>query len=139
MCSSDLRAPFVNNRIDPAQFSRASTLVAKRLPVPTDPCGQVSYSVPLDNNDQQFVSRVDFQKSANHTIFGRYIDTYEHRLPTVGRTGDVLTVRREFGANKRARAQSLALGDTMVLGSGMVNAVRVTVNRTSNHLNDPPD
>ena len=30
------------------------------------------------------------------------IDTYEHRLPTVGRTGDVLTVRREFGANKLA-------------------------------------
>ncbi len=72
-------------------------------------------------------------------MFGRYIDTFERRLPTLSRTGNVLTVRREFGANKRARAQSSAFGDTLVLGANMVNSFRVTWNRTSNHLNDPPD
>jgi len=36
--------------------------------------------------------------------------------------GNVLTVRREFGANKRARAQSSAFGDTLVLGANMVNS-----------------
>ena len=49
-------------------------------------------------------------------------------------------MRREFGANKRARAQSIAIGDTQVFGSNTVNAFRVTVNRTlPNRLNDPPD
>ena len=134
-----LRAPFVNNRIDPSAFSRPAVLVAQHLPTATDPCGQINYSVPLDNNDKQYVTRVDYQVSANHTVFGRYIDTFERRLPTLSRTGNVLTVRREFGANKRARAQSSAFGDTLVLGANMVNSFRVTWNRTSNHLNDPPD
>ena len=134
-----LRAPFVNNQVNPALFSRPAVLVTQHLPTATDPCGQINYSVPLDNNDKQYITRVDYQLSANHTIFGRYIDTFERRLPTLSRTGNVLTVRREFGANKRARAQSTAFGDTMVLGANMVNSFRVTWNRTSNHLNDPPD
>ena len=134
-----LRAPFQNNRIDPSLFSRPAVMVAQHLPTATDPCGQINYSVPLDNNDKQYVTRVDYQLGANHTVFGRYIDTFERRLPTLSRTGNVLTVRREFGANKRARAQSSAFGDTLVLGANMVNSFRVTWNRTSNHLNDPPD
>ena len=134
-----LRAPFVNNRIDPALFSRPAVQITKRLPVAASPCGEINYSVPLDNNDSQAVARVDYQRSPNHSIFGRYVDTFEHRLPTLSRTGDILTVRREFGANKRARATSSAFGDTLVLGSNMVNSFRVTVNKTSNHLNDPPD
>ncbi len=134
-----LRAPFANNRIDPNLFSRPAVLVAQHLPTATDPCGQINYSVPLDNNDKQYVTRIDYQLSANHTVFGRYIDTFERRLPTLSRTGNVLTVRREFGANKRARAQSSAFGDTLVLGANKVNSFRVTWNRTSNHLNDPPD
>ena len=134
-----LRAPFQNNRIDPSLFSRPAVMVAQHLPTATDPCGQINYSVPLDNNDKQYVTRVDYQVSSNHAVFGRYIDTFERRLPTLSRTGNVLTVRREFGANKRARAQSSAFGDTLVLGANMVNSFRVTWNRTSNHLNDPPD
>jgi hypothetical protein len=134
-----LRAPFVNNQINPALFSQAAVKVAQHLPVSTDPCGEIRYRVPLDNNDSQAVVRVDHQWSANHSIFGRYIDTFERRLPTLSRTGNILTVRREFGANKRARARSIAFGDTQVFGSNTVNAFRVTVNRTSNRLNDPPD
>ena len=67
-------------------------------------------------------------------MFGRYIDTFERRLPTLSRTGNILTVRREFGANKRARARSIAFGDTQVFGANTVNAFRVTVTRTSNRL-----
>src|SRR5438105_109469 len=134
-----LRAPFVNNRIDPASFSKAALAVAQKLPPSADPCGQIRYSVPLDNNDYQDVARVDYQLSANHTIFGRYINSWEHRLQTLSRTGNILTVNRDYGANKRARAHSFAVGDTRVFGSQTVNAFRVTYNRTSNHLNDPPD
>jgi hypothetical protein len=135
-----LRAPFVNNRIDPALLSKAAVAISNKIPIkPTNPCGEILFSVPLDNNDAQYVGRLDYQMSANHTIFGRYIDTFERRLPTLSRTGNPLAVRREFGANKRARAQSTALGDTLVLGSSMVNSFRVTWNDTSNSLNDPPD
>ena len=135
-----LRAPFVNNRVDPALMSKAAIAISNKIPTKaTNPCGEVLFSVPLDNNDAQWVSRVDYQMSGNHSIFGRYIDTFERRLPTLSRTGNPLTVRREFGANKRARAQSTAFGDTLVLGTNMVNSFRVTWNDTSNSLNDPPD
>jgi hypothetical protein len=135
-----LRAPFVNNRIDPALLSQAAVAIANKIPSKAgNPCGEITFSVPLDNNDWQWVNRVDYQMTPNHTLFGRYIDTMERRLPTLSRTGNPLSVRREFGANKRARAQSTAFGDTLVIGSSMVNSFRVTWNDTSNSLNDPPD
>ena len=135
-----LRAPFVNNRVDPALLSKAAISASNRIPTKaTNPCGEILFSVPLDNNDSQYVTRLDYQVTPNHTIFGRYIDTTEHRLPTLSRTGNPLTVRREFGANKQARAHSTAFGDTLVMGSNMVNSFRVTWNDTSNSLNDPPD
>jgi hypothetical protein len=134
-----LRAPFANNRINPALFSQAAVEFTRSLPTAADPCGEINYSAPLDNNDEQLVTRVDYQWNPNHSIFGRYLDTFERRLPTLSRTGNILTVRREFGANKRARATSAAFGDTLVVGSNVVNSFRVTLNNSSNHLNDPPD
>ena len=135
-----LRAPFVNNRIDPALLSQAAIGISHEIPLTADnPCGEVLFSVPLDNNDSQFVTRFDYQVSDNHGIFGRYIDTFERREPTLSRTGNPLAVRREFGANKRARALSTAFGDTLVIGSNVVNSFRVTWNDTTNSLNDPPE
>ena len=81
-----LRAPVVSNQLAPALFSAAALKVARQLPVPDDPCGEIRYSVPLDNNDSQLVARFDYQAGANHTIFGRYIETSERRLPTLSRT-----------------------------------------------------
>src|SRR4030095_13050160 len=86
-----LRAPFAGNMIDPALFSRPAVLVAQHLPTATDPCGQINYSGPLDNNDKQYVTRVDYQLSANHTVFGRYIDTFERRLPPMTRTAHAMS------------------------------------------------
>ncbi len=94
-----LRAPFVSNRIDPALFSQAAVKIAQRLPASTDPCGEIRYSVPLDNNDSQSVARIDHQWSGNHSIFGRYIDTFERRLPTYSGPHNILSGRCEFGAN----------------------------------------
>ena len=135
-----LRAPFVNNRINPALFSQAGgddfQAAADRRPIRAARSATACRSTTTTSRSWR---SVDYQMSANHSMFGRYIDTFENRLPTLSRTGNILTVRREFGANKQARAQSTAFGDTMVFGANMVNAFRVTWNRTSNHLNDPPD
>ncbi|MGH9257990.1 MAG: carboxypeptidase regulatory-like domain-containing protein [Vicinamibacterales bacterium] len=38
----NLGGGFVNNRIDPSQFSRAALNLVKNLPTTTDPCGQVT-------------------------------------------------------------------------------------------------
>jgi hypothetical protein len=134
-----LRAPFVNNRVDPSLLNPAALALAKHLPTTTDPCGQITYSVPLDNDDGQAIVRVDHQLSQNQSIFARYLDTWENRKPTYSRTGNVLTVKAAFGAPKQLHEHATALGHTIVLGPNVVNAFRVTWNASGNHLNDPPE
>src|SRR5205814_10174802 len=74
-----LRAPFANNQISPALFSPAALNLAKRLPTTTDPCGQVTYGTKDDNNEGQAVGKIDYQLTANHAMFGRYMATFFHQ------------------------------------------------------------
>jgi hypothetical protein len=55
-----LRAPFVNNRIDPAQFSRPAVRLAAKLPQTADPCGKVIYTAPGLENGHQGIGRIDY-------------------------------------------------------------------------------
>ena len=50
-----LRAPFVNNRIDPALLSRAALNVVKRLPTTDDPCGKITFGRPNRDNEHQSI------------------------------------------------------------------------------------
>jgi Carboxypeptidase regulatory-like domain len=136
-----LRAPFVNNRVDPSAFSPAAVKIMSSgwIPSSSDPCGQMRFAVPLDDNNGQGVARADYQMSANHQIFGRYLDHIEQRPATLERTHNLLVVRNIYGPKSRKRAQTTALGDTMVFGSQAVNAIRATYVRTSTRSNAPAD
>jgi hypothetical protein len=136
-----LRAPFVNNRVDPALLSQAAIKIANSgyIPTTTDPCGEIRFSVPLDDNNEQFVTKVDYQLSANHQVFGRYLDHFERRPATLERTGNILAVRNIYGPKSRKRAQTFAFGDTQVFGANTVNAIRATHVRTSTRSNAPAD
>ena len=130
-----LRGGFENNRVNPAQFSRAALNMAKRLPASTDPCGQVTYSQRKDSNEGQYLGRVDYQRTADDTIFGRYMATSAVQ-PIPMRDGD--TVLSLFDAANNAGllgldavAHSLALGDTRVFGANTVNSLRFAFNRSA--------
>ena len=123
-----LGAGFVGNRIDPARFSPAGLKLASHLPKTTDPCGQVTFSIPDDRDEGQYVGRSDFQLSADHSIFGRYMATRDKKPSAFGATGNVLTTVNPQINNL---AQSLTLGDTKVFGSNMVNSLRFAFNRTA--------
>jgi hypothetical protein len=70
-----LRGGFVNNRVDPSQFSRTALNMVKFLPTTTDPCGEVTYSQQKNSNEWRYLGRIDYQRTADHTIFGRYMAT----------------------------------------------------------------
>src|SRR5207247_6495580 len=77
-----LKAPFVNNRIDPQLFSPVAVNVAGRLPKTTDPCGQIIYGAQTRNAQGQFVNKVDYQQSAKHSISGRcHYSANDHTSP----------------------------------------------------------
>jgi len=65
-----LTSPFFNNRIDPALYSKPALNIAGKLPKAQDECGKVIYSIPQKPNEFQIVSKVDYQQSARHSIFG---------------------------------------------------------------------
>jgi hypothetical protein len=132
-----LRAPFVNNRIDPALFSPAAMNIARRLPGTDDPCGAITYGAPADDDDWQAVAKIDFQASADHSIFGRYLQSDYKALPAWPRTTNILTSAVR-GRPKVSVAKSFTFGDTYVFGSNMVNSFRAAFNRTHVEINMAP-
>jgi hypothetical protein len=131
-----LRAPFVNNQINPALFSPAALNLAKRLPKADNDCAQVTYGTKDDNNEGQFVGRGDYQLSANHAMFGRYMATFFHQQAAFAKDPDNVLVTNDPGTNNLA--QSFTFGDTMILSSNTVNSLRVAFNRTSVHRYQAP-
>ena len=124
-----LRAPFANNRIDPAQFSPAAMNLARMLPSTTDPCGQVTWGAPRDSNESQPMGRIDYQWSPNHNVFGRYMYTDVNELPVWDPArGDILT-SGNAGGDRKIKSHALTLGDTLVFGPNVVNSLRFAYNR----------
>jgi len=121
-----LRAPFVNNRIDPSLFSPAAVNLLKRLPSATDQCGRVTYGQIIKSNEHVIVGKIDYTQSTKHSLFGRYeFARYDAPSPYDG----VSTLSLLEG-DKKVRAQSFVLGDTYVWSSKIVNSFHGTLLRT---------
>jgi carboxypeptidase family protein/TonB-dependent receptor-like protein len=125
-----LRAPFVNNRIDPAQYSRAALNVAARLPKTNDPCGVFLTGNILHENNLQIPVRFDYQRNDKQTYFARYMVTrIETAVPFDLAPDNVLTSTVRGYDNT---AQSLTLGNTYLVSAQVVNSFRIYGNRASN-------
>jgi len=123
-----LSGGFENNRIDPARFSRAALNLMKYLPSTTDPCGQVTYTLRKDNNEAQFLGRIDYQRTSN-SIFARYLATSYTQSVPMRASDSALSVGGGSGFDDLA--QSLAVGDTRVFGNKTVNSLRFAFNRSA--------
>jgi hypothetical protein len=126
-----LRPPFVDNRIDPALFSPAAVNFARRLPATIDPCGDHRFPTGgpgAERNEGQIVTKIDYQRTANHSLFGRYMVTFHKQgVPVVD---NLLTAMHQLSVGLNNWATSAVFGDTRVFGANTVNALRVSFNRT---------
>jgi hypothetical protein len=124
-----LRAPFVNNQINPTLYSRTAMNIAAKLPKAQDECGKITYGLVEKPNEIQAVGKVDYQWTDKHSIFGRYlVTTYSLKPPHFYAKDNILTTTNAGFDNL---AQSYALGSTYLLSPTTVNAFRLTVNRTA--------
>ncbi len=121
-----LRGPFVNNQVSSSLLSPAAVNIAKRLPQPLNGCGRVLTGIVNHENDNQGLTRVDYQLSAKQTLFARYMLTRQEFAVPYSLTLDPLT---EGTPGFDDQAQSGTIGDTYVLNPSMVNSVRLSVNR----------
>jgi hypothetical protein len=122
-----LRAPFVNNRINPAQFSPAALNLVRRLPTATDPCGLITFDVQSNRDEHQIVSRADLQLGTAHQVFGRYFGFKYTVEPGYAGEGDNVLKTNVSGADDTVH--SLTVGATTVFSSSVVNSLRVAVNK----------
>jgi hypothetical protein len=124
----NLGAPFVNNRIDPSLYSKPGLAVAKLLPAAQDSCGKSFYNLPLKPNEYQIIDKVDYQQSAKHSIFQRYIVTrYSNPHPYTD-TNNLLSLNTTDGGNEDL-AHGFAVGSTYLFSPNTINALRVGMTR----------
>jgi hypothetical protein len=133
--SVTLRAPFgtngyARNTVDPKLFSpQALALVNDpRFPRSTDPCGLTTFGNVSFPDEYLTVTRVDYQKSEKHSMLVRYMGARKDQ-PWDYNGKNILT---SSTGQVNQRAHTLVFGDTYLIGSGIVNAVRLTGVRTLN-------
>jgi Carboxypeptidase regulatory-like domain len=137
-----LRAPFINNRIDPTLLDRASLTVANRLPKTTDPCGALIYSQRTNIDDWQGIGRIDLQRGEKESIFGRYSFGATKNPTPFSLTPDNLLNVNTSGENDLF--QVFAIGGTYVFSPRIVNTTnfgfnRLALNRTAAEFFGPAD
>ena len=125
-----LRAPFVNNRIDPALYSKPAVYITNKVLAsqegPPNDCGLVKWGRPSLENDHQFVGKIDYQKSDRHSLFGRFMISTQH-IPTSFSLTKNLLATPTRGTD--VISESFSFGDTFLLGPNAVHAFRFGVNR----------
>jgi hypothetical protein len=118
-------AVLANNHINPSTFSAGALALQKYLPATTDPCGLVSYSIPSQTAENEFITRVDSTLSPKNTLYGRYfLDGYQS-LAFYSPTNILVTNQ----AGNYERVQGLTLGETYVVTSNMVNSLHASATR----------
>jgi len=130
-----LKAPFVNNMVAPSLLNvSALKVMTGYFPTPADlACGRILYSSINNANEYMGITKVDYQFSAKHTIFGRYFGTHESSPPTGGtQAATKATILSTSGAaGTDDLVQSAVVGDTYVFGPTTINSFHATVTRTA--------
>ena len=123
-----------NKYATPPTFNAQALALQKYLPkidpnYDTHNCGFVSYSIPLQQNDNQFVTRVDYTVSSKQNIYGRYfIDGYQ--APAFYSPTNILITTQSGNVQ---RVQNFTLGDAYTFSPNLVNAAHVSIMRRRNN------
>ena len=128
-----LRAPFINNRIDPTLFSPVAMNLMKKIAPSTDPCGQIQFARRNNLNEQIIVGKVDYQQSQKNSLFGRF-EQARLLTPTDYDGTNLISIGQP---NYKRRVDSFVFGDTYLVNPGMVSSFRGTVLRTISQKNLP--
>ena len=124
--------PYLNNFIPPSSFTKPSLALAALMPVSTDPCGRLVYSISNPSNEYQIVSRTDWVQSARNNILARYF-ILDYSNPAIY-TNNVLTTTRPALLQ---RSQSIVLGDQFTINPTLINAFHFTYSRLAVHRSSP--
>lgn len=130
-----------SNIINPAYLHTPSAGVAAAALalMPTsgnyDGCGDYAYqAAPLHDFENQLVGRVDWQRTQNDSIFGRYF-LARYVQPSYYTPGNLFS---SSGTGLSDQIQTVAIGDTYILGAHGINNLRLSFDRTATERTSNP-
>src|SRR5690349_10091854 len=135
-----LAAPVVGttNKVSPTQFDPAAVKLASAgyVPISSDPCGLLNYTIPTIDNEDAIVGRVDYVFNQKHSLYGRYlIDDFRAPAPF-----DAHNLLLTATPGNLERAQSFTLGDNYAFTSTLMNSFHFTFSRRRDNRGvDPQD
>ena len=119
---------FVNNTISPSMFAVPALKIAAILPSATaNSCGKVFFGIPGGQVENMGVAKMDWQKSDKHSL---YIRPFSTNLDTPS-TYDGTNALTSYAYHMNFRVYSVAIGDTYLINSSMVNSIRFGANRST--------
>jgi hypothetical protein len=118
--AKNLGGPFIGDTIDPSLYNSSAVAFVKYLPIATNPCGKFVYGIPNPTSENQYMGRVDWNKSDKQTVFGRYYLTHFSQPGFFG--GNLLLTGNPLLNDQE---QSLTLGHTYSITSNLVNNFHV--------------
>ena len=116
---------FTNNVMAPSLVNPAALKISSFLPASADPCGKVNFGLLANQNEYLGVARIDYQKSDRHSLYGRFTVS-DLNIPSTFNGTNALTLNNTAA---QYRVYSLAIGDTFLIGSNIVNSFHVSANR----------
>jgi hypothetical protein len=127
-----LRAPFTTingkpNQLPQSSISPVAVKIASYLPAPLNQCGQFLTSTLQSQYYWQIPFRVDYQLSAKHAIFGRYIATKQNQVLPYSLTPNNLLAASGNSADDLA--QSMTVGHTWLISNDKINSIRLSISR----------
>jgi hypothetical protein len=122
-----------NKYAAPPAYNASAIALQKYLPTPNPAidiygCGLVSYAIPSQHADNEFITRVDYTINAKNNFYGRYfIDGYQ--APAFYSPTNILITTQ---AGNSERQQSLTFGENWTINSNTVNSAHLTGVRVRN-------
>ena len=112
--------------ISPSLYSKTAQNVAKLLPTgaTSDAAGDITYSTPYPQNENQWIGRLDSTISQRQNMFARYFMTNYSAEAVFN--GNLLNA---INPGLIDRDKTLTLGHNFVISPQMTNSLRVTGNR----------
>jgi hypothetical protein len=126
---------FPGNQISPSLFnSSALALLKNYIPSTSDPTGKLVYGLPLPQNEDQYIGRIDWTATAKQTVFGRYYLTH-FKQPGIFNNNLLNTQNPTLDD----RVQSFTLGHTYTISSNLVSSFHLGWTRNIVSRNIAPD
>ena len=124
----NLGAPYVNNKLSSNLISPIALKILALVPVSTDPCGKIVFAIPVHDQENQFVGKVDYQINAKQSFFVRYFITdYSHPNAFDGK--NLLLMSQDASVGLSNRVQTASIGHTYTINASTVNSFHVGFQR----------